>query len=86
MFFIISLIIVGIGIALLHNMREEEEDSLGWKLIGYYILGVFYFSINGFVIPIGFIISLFLKPTQNSGIKRGAAIFGLIMMLIGFLF
>jgi hypothetical protein len=83
---IVSLIIVIVGLYILYKSREEEEDNLALKLIGYYILGIFYLNLNGLLIPLGFIISLFLKPTENRSTKRLAAIFGLIMMLLGFLF
>lgn len=80
------IIIVGIGIALLYSKREKDEELLIVKLIGYYILGIFYLNLNGLIIPLGFIISLFLRSKVNRSIKRGASIFGLIMMIIGFVF
>lgn len=83
-FFIVA-VIVTIGIVLFYLKREEDEELLGFKLVGYYILGIFYFNLSGLVIPLGFIISLFLKPRQNKGVKRVAAIFGLVMMIIGLL-
>lgn len=83
-FFIVA-VIVTIGIVLFYLKREEDEELLGLKLVGYYILGIFYFNLSGLVIPLGFIISLFLKPSQNKGVKRGATIFGLVMMIIGLL-
>ncbi|QNK57531.1 hypothetical protein [Paenibacillus sp. PAMC21692] len=83
MFFVFWLIVLVIGIVILYNNREQEEELLALKLVGYYLLGTFFFSINGLVLPIGFVISLFMRPSQNRGVKRGSAIFGLVLMIIG---
>ncbi|XEC97351.1 hypothetical protein AB6A23_12815 [Paenibacillus tarimensis] len=82
---IFGIIIMAIGIFILYSNRQQEEELLIIKLFGYYILGIFYFSFNGIVLPLGFLISLFLRPRENNGIKRGASIFGLVMMIIGFI-
>ncbi|WP_026583422.1 hypothetical protein [Bacillus sp. J33] len=84
--FIIALLIWAAGIYLLFRNREEEEELLLLKLIGYYLLGSFNFNVNGLVLPLGFVISLFLKPQQNKSVKRGSAIFGLAMMILGLFF
>lgn len=81
--FLLWIAIVVIGIIILYNNRSQNEELLVLKLIGYYLLGTFYISLNGFALPIGFVISLFLKPKENKGIKRGAAVFGLVLMIIG---
>jgi len=87
MLFFFWLIVLVIGLVLLYKGREQEEELLALKLVGYYFLGTFYLSLGGLVLPIGFVISLFMKPSQNRSVKRGAAIFGLVLMLIGqFLF
>lgn len=86
MIFLIGVLIVIAGLYLLHSNRNEDENSLGLKLFGYYILGSFTFIFNGLVIPLGFIITLFMRPQQNRSIKRGAAVFGLVMMILGRLF
>ncbi|PWW28775.1 hypothetical protein DFO73_10510 [Cytobacillus oceanisediminis] len=81
--FIIILLLWAAGLYILFRSRDEEEDLLFLKLIGYYILGSFTFNLNGLVLPVGFVISLFLKPKLNKNVKRGSAIFGLIMMILG---
>lgn len=81
--FLFWIAIVVIGIIILYNNRSQNEEMLILKLIGYYLLGSFTLAINGLPLPIGFVISLFLKPKQNKGIKRGAAVFGLVLMIIG---
>lgn len=81
--FIIILLLWAAGLYILFRNREEEEDLLFLKLIGYYFLGSFTFNLNGLVLPVGFVISLFIKPRQNKSVKRGSAIFGLIMMILG---
>lgn len=83
MFFFLWLIVLVVGIVLLYNGRERDEELLALKLIGYYLLGTFFISLGGIVLPIGFVISLLLKPSDNRSVKRGAAIFGLVLMLIG---
>lgn len=83
--FIIFLLLWTASIYLLFRGRNDEEDHLVLKLIGYYLLGTFTFSFNGIVLPVGFVISLFLKPQQNSSVKRVSAIFGLTVMLLGLL-
>ncbi|CAM3388105.1 hypothetical protein GCM10009865_20240 [Aeromicrobium ponti] len=81
--FIIILLLWAAGLYILFRNRGEEEDLLFLKLIGYYFLGSFTFNLNGLVLPVGFVISLFIKPRQNKSVKRGSAIFGLIMMILG---
>lgn len=81
---IISTIVVIFVLMLFYRNREEDEGYLGLKLVGYYILGTFNLKI-GILIPIGFIIWLLLfHPKTNQTIKRYSAIFGLLMMLIGY--
>jgi hypothetical protein len=82
----LGIILVAVVLVLFYKNRDVDEHLLGLKLIGYYILGIFYFNVNGFVIPLGFIISLFLKPEENKSIKRGASLIGLVMMIVGFIF
>lgn len=83
MFFFLWLIVVVVGIVMLYNGREHDEELLALKLVGYYLLGTFFISLNGLVLPIGFVICLLLRPNSNRSAKRGAAIFGLVLMLIG---
>jgi hypothetical protein len=82
----LGIILVAVVLVLFYKKRDVDEHLLGLKLIGYYILGIFYFNVNGFVIPLGFIISLFLKPEENKSIKRGASLFGLVIMIVGYIF
>jgi formate-dependent nitrite reductase membrane component NrfD len=84
--FFIGIVVMLVGIFVLYSKREEEEEWLVFKLLGYYVLGIFNVSFNGIVFPVGFVISLFLRPRQNKGSKRGASILGLVMMIIGLLF
>jgi hypothetical protein len=83
MYFLFWIVVLVIGVFLLYQNREQEEEMLVLKLVGYYFLGSFYFNLDGLVLPLGFVISLFLKPRVNRGVKRGSAIFGLVMMIIG---
>ncbi|MCR2805255.1 hypothetical protein [Paenibacillus soyae] len=83
MLFLFWLAVVVIGIVLLYKNRTQNEELLALKLVGYYLLGTFYLSLNGLLLPIGFVISLFLRPRSNRGVKRAAAIFGLVLMIIG---
>ncbi|MDQ6420214.1 hypothetical protein RB620_12280 [Paenibacillus sp. LHD-117] len=83
MFFFFWIAVLIIGTIILYKNRSQDEELLALKLVGYYFLGTFYLAINGLVLPVGFVISLFLRPRENKSVKRGAAIFGLVMMIIG---
>lgn len=85
MYFLFWTFILIAGLLLFYKSREQDEDFLVLKLIGYYFLGSFTFHFNGLALPVGFIITLFMRPPTNRSIKRGAAIFGLVMMIIGLL-
>ena len=75
----------------LYNKKEEVEEYLGFKLVGFYILGLFTFSFNfeyiKFVLPIGFIIIYLLfmknKERKNNIIKKKATVFGFIILCLG---
>ena len=74
----------------LYNKKEEVEEYLGFKLVGFYILGLFTFSFNfkyiKFVLPIGFIIYLLFmknKERKNNIIKKKATVFGFIILCLG---
>ncbi|HET7627999.1 MAG TPA: hypothetical protein VFK44_06370 [Bacillales bacterium] len=82
---VIGLIVMAVGLVSLYANRQQDERLLFLKLMGYYVLGIFYINLNGFIIPAGVVIGFLLKPYMNKKIKRGAAVFGLIMMLVGFL-
>lgn len=74
----------------LYNKKEEIENYLGLKLIGFYLLGAFTFNFNfesfTAIILIGFIIYLaFMKNKEraNCMIKKKASIMGLIILCVG---
>lgn len=76
----------------LYNKKEEIENYLGLKLIGFYLLGAFTFNFKfeSFIaiIPIGIIIYLaFMKNKErvNCVIKKKASIMGLIILCVGVL-
>ncbi|MEH7883851.1 hypothetical protein V7654_05955 [Bacillus sp. JJ1609] len=79
---IIGLLLLALLVFILNKKREVDEEGLPLKLVGYYTLGLFNLTLNGIVIPLGFIISLFMKPATNREVKRIAAVTGLIVMLI----
>lgn len=76
----------------LYNKKEEIENYLGLKLIGFYLLGAFTFNFKfesfTVIIPIGIIIYLaFMKNKErvNCVIKKKASIMGLIILCVGVL-
>lgn len=63
-----------------YKNREEIESNLGFKIVGYYLLGAFTFRINELALPLGFMIFLlFFRPTRNVPLKQFSAMLGLIM-------
>jgi 4-amino-4-deoxy-L-arabinose transferase-like glycosyltransferase len=83
---IIGIFLLALFIFFLNKNREVDEPRLTLKLIGYYTLGIFNLKINGLLIPLGFIISLFMKPATNTKVKRLSSVAGVIVMLIFHLF
>ncbi|RXJ04521.1 hypothetical protein DS745_03820 [Anaerobacillus alkaliphilus] len=83
---VITLISVLVVILIGWTMAKDDEELLILKLIGYLLLGGFSFGINGFPIPLGFIIFLFLNINENSDAKTFVHIAGLIGLIINFLF
>jgi hypothetical protein len=82
-FSLIPTIIVVIILILIYQKRSSNEDYLGLKLLGYYLLGGFNFNL----IPVGFVIFLVLfHPQYNKIAKRNAAICGLIFIILSQLF
>ena len=87
----LATLILTIGyLRYLYNKKEEVEEYLGFKLVGFYILGLFTFSFNfkyiKFVLPIGFIIYLLFmknKERKNNIIKKKATVFGFIILCLG---
>jgi len=48
----------------MYNLDTESNVQL--KIVGYFLLGAFTFSLNGFAFPLGFILFLlFFRPTKN---------------------
>ncbi len=82
----IDLILLGLVAFVLwywFKRREDEERHLGWKLVGYYLLGIFTFKFNGFPIPLGLVIFLLLlKPTINQKVKSYAVYTGLAVVIL----
>ncbi|MFC4101436.1 hypothetical protein [Paenibacillus xanthanilyticus] len=83
--FILAILLILLVLYVLYTKRETNEELLGLKLFGYYILGAFSFTVNSLVLPVGFVLSFFLRPKTNAGIKRGASIFGLIMLILNWI-
>ncbi len=86
LFWLIFSLFIVIALVKLYDSRSEQERHLGWKLIGYSILGGFTFSLNSLRIPLGFILYLmFLKKDKtNSDIKHKAALLGLLVYAMPF--
>jgi hypothetical protein len=88
---IILVIIIGMLIYIT-NKKEEIENNLGLKVIGFYLLGVFSINLKikdfSIVIPIGFLIYYVCiknKPRLNPNTKKKAALFGLIILYLGWI-
>lgn len=79
---ILGLILLTLFFIYLNQNRDADEQVLPLKLIGYYTLGIFNLKVNGLLIPLGFIISLFMKPAANRKIKRISSVAGLLVMLL----
>lgn len=75
-------------------LKDDDEDILFLKLIGYFFLGLISFNLGLFAknsesfhamrisFPIGFIISLlFFQPILNKTSKRIASFFGLMLFI-----
>ena len=86
----LATLILTIGyLRYLYNKKEEVEEYLGFKLVGFHMLGLFTFSFNfeyiKFVLPIGFIIYLLFmknKERKNNIIKKKATVFGFIILCL----
>lgn len=85
------VIILGVIFILIkfYKEREENEDYLVLKLIGFYLLGCFTFNIDiyiKFIIPVGYgIYALWMKDKdrKNKVIKHKSANLGIIVLGIG---
>ncbi|WLD92627.1 hypothetical protein [Alkalihalobacillus sp. AL-G] len=75
---ILFLIAPIIGLVFIYRKRTDEEGNLILKMIGYYMLGAFTFSLNNWAIPIGFLVYLIaFHPVQNIKVKQLSAYLGL---------
>ena len=72
----------------LQMAEDRDEDLLFLKLVGYAILGAFTFKINGFPLPVGFVIALI--KAANAAVNRKArqmvAVISFALMLLGSIF
>jgi hypothetical protein len=73
-----------VALITLYKRHTIKEDKFLLKWFGYYVLGAFSLTVNQFIMPLGFLIYLFFlrNPKQNKGLKRSAAILGLIFFLV----
>ncbi|HLN62134.1 MAG TPA: hypothetical protein VK464_11335 [Symbiobacteriaceae bacterium] len=67
---------------------DRDEELLFWKLFGYAFLGAFTFKINGFPLPVGFVIALIMagNAAVNKKPRQVVAIIAFVLMLLGLLF
>ncbi|MGG1662091.1 hypothetical protein [Brevibacillus sp. NRS-1366] len=67
----------------IYKRREENESNLGFKIVGYCLLGGFTFVMNDFPIPLGFLMFvLFVRPTTNVKTKHNAVFLGLACFIL----
>ena len=89
---IVIMIVAIIGLVKIHKCKEEDEEYLVLKIIGFYILGSFSFNFNiteftYIFVPIGFFVYyLFMehKERKNKVLKNKCAKWGLIVLTISF--
>ena len=89
---IVIMIVVIIGLVKIHKCKEEDEEYLVLKMIGFYLLGSFSFNFNiteftYIFVPIGFFVYyLFMehKERKNKVLKNKCAKWGLIILTISF--
>ena len=89
---ILIMIVVIIGLVKIHKCKEEDEEYLVLKMIGFYLLGSFSFNFNiteftYIFVPIGFFVYyLFMehKERKNKVLKNKCAKWGLIILTISF--
>ncbi|MCI3920734.1 hypothetical protein MO973_10870 [Paenibacillus sp. TRM 82003] len=82
-FWLPALVTIALILALakLYRSRTEPEKSLGWKLVGYTLLGGFTLGLNEVKLPLGFVVyKLFLRKSErNAVVKHRAALLGLVL-------
>lgn len=89
---ILIMIVAIIGLVKIHKCKEEDEEYLVLKMIGFYILGSFSFNFNitefmYIFVPIGFFVYyIFMehKERKNKVLKNKCAKWGLIVLTISF--
>lgn len=89
---IVIMIVAIIGLVKIHKCKEEDEEYLVLKIIGFYILGSFSFNFNitefmYIFVPIGFFVYyIFMehKERKNKVLKNKCAKWGLIVLTISF--
>lgn len=89
---IVIMIVAIIGLVKIHKCKEEDEEYLVLKMIGFYLLGSFSFNFNitefmYIFVPIGFLVYyLFMehKERKNKVLKNKCAKWGLIILIISF--
>lgn len=89
---IVIMIVAIIGLVKIHKCKEEDEEYLVLKMIGFYILGSFSFNFNitefmYIFVPIGFFVYyIFMehKERKNKVLKNKCAKWGLIILIISF--
>lgn len=84
--YFIFLLLPIVGLVFIYKKREQPENNLALKMIGYYLLGAFSFSFNNLVLPLGFIIFLLaFRPVVNKKVKQMAAYLGLGIFILNLL-
>ena len=89
---ILIMIVAIIGLVKIHKCKEEDEEYLVLKIIGFYLLGSFSFNFNitefmYIFVPIGFFVYyIFMehKERKNKVLKNKCAKWGLIILTISF--
>ena len=89
---IVIMIVAIIGLVKIHKCKEEDEEYLVLKIIGFYLLGSFSFNFNitefmYIFVPIGFFVYyIFMehKERKNKVLKNKCAKWGLIVLIISF--
>ena len=89
---IVIMIVAIIGLVKIHKCKEEDEEYLVLKIIGFYLLGSFSFNFNitefmYIFVPIGFFVYyIFMehKERKNKVLKNKCAKWGLIVLTISF--
>jgi len=80
---IIYIVILIVSFLILVRKNVDEEPNLPFKLIGYYLLGLFFFNFNQISLPIGFVVYLlFFQAKLNFKVKRVAAVVGVVTLLV----